>query len=180
MGMKRWMERTTRRVRCAMAGRPVAPSLIGGGVLLLVATLVRGVCGDPYQRGIFLLCGDAIPPVWVMTLCWMVWYFVLGGTFVWVIWDGRCDPPTMVKRDRGGMAYLAMLMLGLFWYPTFFCAGRVLLAALIVLAVLALCVITAWVYWRSCIYRLAGAVLFAHAVFLLWMLGLSIVVLFAR
>ena len=180
MGMKRWMERTARRVRCGMAGRSVAPSLIGGGVLLLVATLVRGVCGDPYQRGIFLLCADVIPPVWVMTLCWMAWYVVLGGVFVWVTFDGRCDPPTEACRHRGGMAYLAMLMLGLFWYPTFFCAGRVLLAAMIVLGVLTLCVVAALIYWRSCTYRTAGAVLFAHALFLLWMLGICVVVLFAR
>jgi tryptophan-rich sensory protein len=174
MGMKRWMDRTMRRLRCAMAGRSLALPLIGGGVLLLVATLIRGVCGDPYQSGLLLLCGEIIPPVWVMTLCWMGWYVVLGGVFVWVTFDGQCDPPTVSRRYRGGMAYLAMLMLGFLWYPTFFCAGRVFTSALIVLGVLALCVVAGLIYWRSYTYRLAGVILFVHALFLLWMLLINL------
>jgi tryptophan-rich sensory protein len=176
MKMKRLMERWARGVRCAMAGRPVAVPLIGGGVLLLAATLVRGVCGSPYENGILLHCKDLLPPVWLMTLLWMVWYVLLGGAFALVMSDRRCDPYTVSQRLGGGMTYLGMLMLGFLWYPTFFCAGRVFAAALVVLGVLALCVFTALLYWRA--YRPAALLLFAHALFLLWMLVLSVAVVF--
>jgi len=176
MWIKRSFGRWARRARCALAGRSLGLPLVGGGVLLLIATLVRGVCGSPYENGILLHCKELLPPVWLMTLLWMVWYVLLGGAFALVMSDRRCDPYTVSQRLGGGMTYLGMLMMGFLWYPTFFCAGRVFAASLIVLGVLALCVFTALLYWRA--YRPAALLLFAHALFLLWMLVLSVAVMF--
>ena len=161
-----------REVRALLSACPVAVLIAGAGVCMLAGACVRGVCGSPYQNGMMLQFGHLMPPVWLMTLLWMLFYALLGAAFARVMCDRRCDALTDVIKYRGGMTYLAMLFLGYLWYPTFFCAGRIFVAALIVLGVLFLCLVTALIYWRT--FRVTAILLFGHAAFLLWLLLINL------
>ena len=172
MRIKRWWDRRMREVRASLSACPVAVLIAGAGVCMLAGALVRSVCGSPYQNGMMLQFGRLMPSVWLMMLLWMLFYALLGAAFACVMCDRRCDAPTDVIKYRGGMTYLAMLLLGYLWYPTFFCAGRVFAAALIVLGVLVLCLVTAVLYLRT--FRVTAILLFAHALFLLWLLLINL------
>ena len=143
---------------------------------MLIGVIVRGVCGSPYQSGMMFAFDRLMPPVWAMTLLWMLWYALLGAAWARVMFDRRCDPGTQAVKYRGGMTFLAMLFLGYLWYPVFFCAARPFLGALIVLGVLALCILTALCYIK--LFRGVAVILLLHAVFLIWMLILNFAVVF--
>lgn len=176
MNMKKRWAAWCRRVRCSLADCSAVALLIGAGMLMLIGVIVRGVCGSPYQSGMMLAFGHILPPVWAMTLLWMLWYALLGAAWARVMFDRRCDPGTQAVKYRGGMTFLAMLFLGYLWYPVFFCAARPFLGALIVLGVLALCVLTALCYIK--LFRGVAVILLLHAVFLIWMLILNFAVVF--
>ncbi len=176
--MKKIISNIKRRIRCALAGRSVAAMLVGAGALMLTGTIVRGVSGSPYQNGMMLRFASLFPPVWLMGLCWMVWYALLGAALFGVLTDARRDACTLAVKYRGGMSFLCMLFLGFLWYPVFFCTGRIFLSVLICMAVLALCAVTAWCYRAA--FRMASAVLTLHVLFLLWLLILNVSALFCR
>ena len=178
MNMKKQWEAWCRRIRCALNECSAAALLIGAGALMLCGVIVRGVCGSPYQSGMMLHFGRILPPVWLMTLLWMIWYALLGGAFARVMSDRRCDGYTEAVKYRGGMSFLCMLFLGFLWYPVFFFAGRIFLSVVICASVLALCVVTAWCY--RAVFRVVAAVLTVHALFLLWLFILNVAALFCR
>ena len=177
LNSKRWWARLCREARAALGGCSVVALCVGAGVCMLAGALLRGMCGSPYQSAMMLRFGHRLPPVWLMTLLWMLSYALLGAAFARVMCDRRCGVPVEIVKYRGGMTYLAMLMLGFLWYPTFFCAGRVFAAALIVLGVLALCLLTALLYLR--VFRITAMLLFWHAVFLMWLLLVNLGAAFA-
>jgi tryptophan-rich sensory protein len=177
MNMKKKWEAWCRRIRCAMNECSAVALLIGAGALMLCGVIVRGVCGSPYQSGMMMHFGRVIPPVWLMTLLWMTWYALLGAAFARVMFDRRCDGYTETVKYRGGMAYLAMLFLGFLWYPLFFAAGAVLFSAVLLIAILALCLACAIAYLSVC--RPAAIILFCHAAWLLWLAVINIAVLFS-
>lgn len=172
LNIKRLWAKAMREVRASLGGCPALALVVGAGVCMLLGASVRGVCGSPYQNGMMLQFGHRMPPVWLMTLLWMLSYALLGAAFARVMCDRRCDVPTEVVKYRGGMTYLGMLLLGFLWYPVFFCAGRVFVAALIVLGVLALCLVTVILYWRT--FRVTAILLSCHAAFLVWLLLINL------
>ena len=176
--MKNMISNIKRRIRCAMSGCSALWMLIGAGALMLTGSVVRGVSGSPYQNGMMLRFSALLPPVWLMGICWLAWYALLGAVLMGVLFDGRNDAGTQAVKYRGGMTFLCMLFFGFLWYPTFFCAGRIFLSVLICASVLFLCILTACCY--RMVFRLASAVLSLHALFLLWMLTLNVGILFYR
>lgn len=170
----RWAGLCRQGRRC-LARCPVPAMLTGAAVLMAAGTAVRLASGSPFARGMMLQFGNVIPPVWLMSVCWLLWYGVLGAVFAAVMCGGRCDLYTQAARYRGGMLFVCMIFLGFLWYPLFFIAGHVLPALLVHLSVLALCVLTALCYWQY--FRVAAIVLFAHAGYLLWLAAVNVAVM---
>ncbi len=151
--------------------------LIGASAFVLAGACVRLMCGSPYGYGMMVQFGGILPPVWLMSLGWTLWYALLGATFAATLWHAaRCSCAVRAEVYRAGMLFLSMIFVGLWWYPVFFVACNVLLAMLITLAVLALCVLSAIAYWHS--VRAASAVLIAHAVWLAWLAGVNVRIVF--
>ena len=176
--MKKTISCVKRRIRRALAGCSTTAMLIGAGSLTLAGSIVRGVSGSPYQNGMMLRFGSLFPPIWLMSLMWMLWYALLGAALFFVLSDGRKDACTEAIKYRGGMSFLCMLFLGFLWYPVFFSTGRIFLSVLICASVLVLCVVTAWCYRTA--FRLTAVLLIIHALFLLGLLILNIAALFCR
>lgn len=159
-----------------LCGCPWPLALTGAGVLALGGIAVRSVCGSPYRFGVMLHFADVLPSVPLMTALWTVWYALLGATFCIALLGGRQDACARAEKYRGGMLFLAMIFLGFLWYPLFFSAGRTVLCALLLGGVLALCILTALCWLRVC--RTCGVVMLVHAVYLGWLLALSVALLF--
>lgn len=153
--------------------------LIGASVCVLLGACVRLLSGSPYGYGMMVQFGEILPPVWLMSLGWTVWYAVLGATFAATLWHAaRRSCTVRAEVYRAGMFFLAMVLVGLWWYPVFFVACDVLFSTVIALTVLALCIATATAYW--CTLRAASVVLIVHAVWLAWLVGVSARIVFYR
>jgi tryptophan-rich sensory protein len=151
---------------------------LGAGVLMLAGAVVRIVSGSPYTGGLLLRFAHRMPPVWLMSLGWLVWYGLLGAAFVGTLCRAaRSSPAARAEIYRGGMLFLCMIFLGFLWYPLFFAAGAVLLSAVLLIAILALCLACAIAYLSVC--RPAAIILFCHAAWLLWLAVIHIAVLFS-
>ena len=158
--------------RCRWRDCSAAGLLIGASLCVLAGACVRLLSGSPYGYGMMVQFGELLPPVWLMSLGWTVWYAVLGATFAATLWHAaRCSCAVRAEVYRAGMLFLSTIFVGLWWYPVFFVACDALLALLITLAVLALCVLSAIAYWHTA--RPAAAVLIAHAVWLAWLTGVG-------
>ena len=178
----RWIKKAKKSSICQLKYRcsqiNITAVLVSGIVLLLAGMLVRAVCGSPYHSAVLLYVQGVIPPPWLMTLFWMIWYFLLGGIFGAIMFSGPfCGVICFqsVEKYRGGMFFIAMIFLGFLWYPLFFVAARLFLCAVLLLLILGLCVLTGISFFK--VSKWAGSFLFVHALFLIWMLILSIKVL---
>lgn len=167
MSLKTWRSSVARGIRRLACGCSISALITGAGVLMAAGAIVRFVSGSPYLYGMTARFGSLIPSPPLMSLFWMIWYGILGATFAGVMCGPRRDLHTQAERYRGGMLFLAMIFLGFLWYPLFFAAGHIWLATVVLLAVLALCILTALCYIR--IFRAAGVTLFCHAVWLAWL-----------
>ena len=176
MSLKTLRASVARSVRRLLCGFSASALVTGAGVLMAAGAIVRLVSGSPYSYGMTVRLGSLIPSPPMMSLLWMVWYGILGATFAGVMCGPRRDLYTQAERYRGGMLFLAMIFLGFLWYPLFFAAGHIWLATVVLLAVLALCILTALCYIRP--FRAAGIVLLCHAAWLAWLSVVSVTMLF--
>lgn len=135
--------------------------------------LTRFWAGSPYgglhQMGI----SEIVPPVWLMSLLWLLWYFALGAVCGAVLaGHGACS----VAAWRGTVFFVLMLGLGLVWYPLFFGRQAVGLCLLITVLLLILCVLCA-LNWQQ-LSLVAGAVIYLHGLWLVYMLILQVACVF--
>ena len=176
MMVKKWSQMCRQEIRRCFAGWSRPAMLIGAFAMMVAGWLTRSVCGSPNQQGIMLQFGDQIPPVWVMTVLWTLWYLILGGMVGGIMSDRRENGWEAVCRYRGALLFLCMAFLGFLWYPVFFVCARFFVAAIMLLLVLACCGGCAWFYAKAS--RLVGGVLLVHAVFLLWLLVINVKIAF--
>ncbi len=145
------------------------------GLLMMIGSiLVRFFAGSPHMLLLALNIGDLVPPVWLMSILWLVSFFIVGcaAGFVLGYKAGGCE----VDKYKGEMFFVLLAVLELCWYPTFFGAGMVFLSVLesILILCLSLCV-------TLCFYRVskfAGMLFLLHNVWLIYMLILNFAVFF--
>ena len=178
MGIASWWSALGRSVRRSCAACHTSLLSLGAGALMLAGAVVRFVSGSPYKSGLMVRFRHLMPPVWLMSLGWLVWYGLLGAAFVGTLCRAiRSSPAARAELYRGGMLFLGMIFLGFLWYPLFFAAGAVLLSAILMLAILALCIACAIAYLPVC--RPAAVILFCHTAWLGWLAVVNIAVLFS-
>ncbi|MBQ2256145.1 MAG: tryptophan-rich sensory protein [Clostridia bacterium] len=148
-------------------------ALIVGGVLVLLGMGVRLWWGAPNAGITQMGIRHLLPPVWVMGLLWTLWYFALGTTLGAVL---CAYGSTCIAAWRGAFFFLLMLFAGYLWYPLFFVRQAPLLSFLVLLAVLS-CAVLCALQWQKVSFA-AAAVLWAHVLWLLYMLILQLVCIF--
>ena len=148
-------------------------ALIVGGVLALLGMGVRLWWGSPNEGIMQMGIRHLLPPVWVMGLLWTLWYFALGSTLGAVL---CAYGSTCIAAWRGAFFFLLMLFAGYLWYPLFFVRQAPLLSFLVLLAVLS-CAVLCALQWQKVSFA-AAAVLWAHVLWLLYMLILQLVCIF--
>lgn len=135
--------------------------------------LTRFWAGPPYQGLHQMGIAGLVLPVWLMSLLWLLWYFALGAVCGAVLAKyGACS----VAAWRGTVFFILMLGSGFLWYPLFFCRQAVGLCLLLTLALLLLCILCA-LNWQQ-LSLAAGAVVYLHSLWLVYMLILQLVCVF--
>ena len=140
---------------------------IGGAILVIVMLVVRWTSGSPYFFLSQLRDDSVWLPVWLASLLWMLWYFVVG--FVWgmLLCEVRCRAmPWAVWFYRGSLYFLVGLFFGFMWYPCLFraCMPFFSLFAL-ALSLLFMCIATAC--WLR-IHAMGGVILGGYCAWLLF------------
>ena len=148
-------------------------ALVFGALLALCGMGVRLWYGAPYAGLTQMGIREIIPPVWLMSLLWTLWYFALGALVGAILcaFGKNC-----INAWRGACFFLLMICIGFLWYPLFFVKHSLVLSLLVLVAVLVLCCISA-LYWQT-LSLAAGAVLWLHALWLIYMFILQLVCLF--
>lgn len=149
-------------------------AVLCGTLMLAAAMLTRAWAGAPYEGIHRMGIGEVIPPVWLMSLLWLLWYFLLGAVCGGVLSaHGGC----CIGAWRGAFFFVLMLGLGLVWYPLFFVRHATGLCVLITVVLIGLCVLCA-LNWQG-MSLAAAAVLYLHALWLIYMLILQIACIFS-
>ena len=148
-------------------------SVAFGAALALCGMAVRLWWGSPNAGIVQMGIRELIPPVWLMSLLWMLWYFILGAVLGAILctYGHNC-----IGAWRGACFFLLMIGVGFLWYPLFFVKQNLVLSLLVIVLTAILCTVCA-LHWQ-CLSLGAGAVLWLHLLWLLYMLILQLVCLF--
>lgn len=144
------------------------------GILLTVAgILVRIWVGSPYRTILELGIDALLPPVWLMTLLCMLWLFVLGSAagFVLGYRTGHRE-----EKYKGLFFFLLLSIAELLWYAVLFGANYVLIGVLISALCLFLSFSATFCFYR--VTKFAGMLFLLHDIWLIYILILSISILF--
>ena len=148
-------------------------AVLCGTLTLAAAMLTRAWAGAPYDGIHRMGIGEVIPPVWLMALLWLLWYFGLGAVCGGVLTShGGCS----IGAWRGACFFVIMIFLGLVWYPLFFSRCALGLCVLLTVLLIGLCVLCA-LNWQN-LSLAAAAVLYLHALWLIYMLVLQVACVF--
>lgn len=155
------------------SGATLSYALFFGVGLVLCAMAVRFWWGSPNAGITQLGIRELLPPVWLLGFLWTLWYFALGATLGSVLcaYGKHC-----IGAWRGAFFFLIMIGVGFVWYPLFFVRLNLLLSLLVILATVAMAAVCAW-QWQG-LSALAGAVLWLHVIWLIYMMILQLVCLF--
>ena len=148
-------------------------ALIVGGVVALCGVGVRIWCGSPYPGMMQMGVRALVPPVWLMSLLWTLWYFVLGAALGALL---RCFGQSCIGAWRGAFFFLLMLFAGFLWYPLFFIRQNLLCSLLSLLVTLA-CALMCALQWQR-VAAAAGILMYLHVAWLTYLLILQLICLF--
>ncbi len=172
------MPPVTRSTR--LSGKEKNASLIGSGITLSLSLLVVFLVGGPYMTLHRLGATDRLPPMWILSAVWFIWFFLLGGTvgfLVSSIGRGLCrGGGAETALWRGCTCLVLSLTLTSLWYALLF--GK--FSLLVSLFVLAAAAGLAFLCALSWLHVSKGSALIAagYTLWLLVLFFLQIVVLF--
>ena len=147
-------------------------ALAFGAGVALCGMGIRFWCGSPNTGITQMGIRELIPPVWLMSLLWMLWYFLLGAVLGAILYAyGR----NCIGAWRGAFFFLLMIFVGFLWYPLFFVKQQLVLSLLVIVVAAGLCAVCA-LHWQ-CLSLGAGVVLWLHLLWMLYMLILQTVCL---
>ena len=144
-----------------------------GVLLTMTGILVRMMVGSPYRTILELGIADLLPPVWLMTVLWSAWMFILGCAAGFVLgYRGGCRE----EKYKGWMYFTLFAVISLCWYPAFFGGNLVFISALLTVLILCLSLAVTFCFYR--VTKFAGMLFLLHDIWLIYMLILSFSVLF--
>jgi len=125
-------------------------SLICGVAYMVIVLLVRLLSHNPYDMIHKLNCTDILPPMWLFNFLSLIWGWLVGYAAGLIICRMHCnlDVYNVLASYRGGLFYVALLFLGLIWYPLFF-SGENLLVSLVISLLMVLCSIICFYFWKK-------------------------------
>ena len=152
---------------------PIVMLLIGG-LLTIVAVVVRASVGSPYKVMLELGINELVPPAWVMTALWSIAFFTVGCAAGFVLAYRTIGREA--EKYKGCLLFFTLAVLELLWYPTLFGASLVFLSVLESILILCLAVCVTVHFYK--VTKFSGMILLLHDVWLVYMLILNFSVLF--
>ena len=95
-------------------------TLAGGGLLLLIAFLIKNTFPSPY---ILLHQTESLmvlPPLWILGIWWMAGYFLVGCVAGQIFSLKALSPTADIKRYQGGMCMILAVVCSFLWYALLF------------------------------------------------------------
>ena len=148
--------------------------LVGGGLLLAVFFVVRFTSGSPYVVMQRLRLWSCIPPVFLTTFLFTLWFLLIGCAFGLCL--GCPGRGREAEKYKGGMLFILLAVLELVWYPCFFVRAEVFLSVLLSILCVALCV-GVFLCFRK-VSKLCACVMLIHAIWLIYLTIVCFIALF--
>lgn len=151
--------------------------LVGGGLLVCIALVIRMLSESPvlFWHAFSNIC--RLPPLWLMSLFWLVFCFILGCAGGGVM--SMCLRSTLrdVWRYRGGMYFILSIVLMFMWYLLIFGMMSLLFSFVLLISAIALTVLTA-IFWIK-VNVISGVAMFIHSVWLIFIAMVQLSLIFS-
>ncbi len=119
---------------------------------------------------------NIIPPIWLLNLMSVIFFFLLGycaGAVTAATAERMNTGERELKAYRGGIFIICTFFLALIWYPLFFFCGRLFIAFLISVAAM-LSLIVALTEWMKVIPHASSVLLFICALYEFYIMFISL------
>ena len=163
------------KLRSPATPRPTLPMLIGGALTTVAALLTRLTVGSPLTVAHKLEALLILPPLWVLSLLWLVHFTLLGAAAGFLLGCPTHNPHQEAAMWRGCTFMVLAAVLSLVWYTLLFgklCLLPSWLCLLLSAGAAAVCAISwrqtkkgaavvafAFSLWQVCLFFLQFAVI---------------------
>ncbi len=148
--------------------------LITGALLMGVSIAVRIYTGSPYGVVLELGIKELIPPIWLLTFLRTLSFLLMGMAAGFTL--GYRERGLQAEKYKGGMFFVLLCVVELFWYPTLFGSSMLLLSLFEMLLSLFLSVVVTACFYR--VSRFSGTIMLFHTAWLLYLTGLHVFLFF--
>jgi len=153
--------------------------LLYGGISALVCFISRISCGSPLKM-IHLTQGiGVLPPLWIFNVISILSCFLMGISFGWIVDEITRGFNSGIKEIcayRGALFLSFSFFSFLLWFPLIFIAEKLFLS-FIASVVALISLLTCAIEWRKLTPTYASAVLFINAVWMFYIMFLSLSIL---
>lgn len=136
------------------------PVLIGAGIFLICAMLTRWSVGSPIILLHKLSAATFLPPMWLMGLLWLGFYFLWGAAVGDLLARLPESPPIEAHLWRGCTFAVLAVVFSLVWYTLLFGKFYLIPSWLCLLVSAAAAFICAFSWWRVARWTSLVALLF--------------------
>ena len=114
--------------------------IVFGIALAVIFIVIRTLSKSPYDTIYRLDPSGIVPPVWLINVISLIWFFLIGysaGSVADSVLSGRLGDREVIRALQGIVAFVSVFFLSHIWYCVFF-SGEHLLSAifLILIAIL--------------------------------------------
>ncbi len=150
-------------------------ALIGGGIATVAAIFVRILTENPRVVLHRLAAYDRLPPLWLLSILWLGWFFLLGATTAILLCASRRDCRREALLWRGSTFLVLTVVISLIWYTLLFGKFSLLISWLCLPVAIAAALLCALSWWRTAGW--AGVLLVGFALWLLCLFLLQFAVM---
>lgn len=147
--------------------------LILGITLAIIFLIVRSLSKIPYDTIYLLDPSGIIPPLWILNLITLIWFFLIGysaGSVIDSALSQKLCDREIIRIYQGVAAFIAVFFLSHIWYCIFFGGEHLLSAIFLILLGILSSALTAF-FWSK-ILPLSALIMIGYCV---WMFYIFII-----
>lgn len=143
--------------------------LVFGIALAVIFIVVRALSKSPYDTIYRLDPSGILPPVWLINLISLIWFFLIGygtGSVTDSVLCGRFCDREIIRALQGIIACVAVFFLSHIWYCVFFSGEHLLSAVFLILFAILTSALSAF-FWAR-IYTISSLIMGGYCIWLFY------------
>ena len=143
--------------------------LVFGIALAVIFIVVRALSKSPYDKIYILDPSGIFPPVWLINLISLIWFFLIGygaGSVTDSVLCRRFGDREIISALQGIIAFVAAFFLSHIWYCVFFSGEHLLSAVFLILFAIFTSALSAF-FWAR-IYMISSLIMSGYCIWLFY------------